>query len=86
MVMEAARSRWKVDLPSRLPRFSGMLADRAGNLWVQAFPEGSQLRTPWYYAGRNRTGGDWLVLSPSGKEIARVRMPAGLRVLEIGED
>ena len=74
------------DLLNLAGDFSRMLADQVGNLWVQAYPPPARLNMHWSYYGAEFAGGDWVVLSPSGNEITRVRMPDGLRVLEIGED
>jgi hypothetical protein len=79
------------DVRDTLPAIGRLLADRTGHLWIMAYPvpdrgiDSYSVIWPELYYG-DPTGSEWAVLNPAGKAIARVRMPPGLFVLEIGED
>jgi len=55
------------------PAFSGLLLDRADNLWVRRY---SPVVTP---------SDDWQVFGPDGALLAQLTLPEGLIVLEIGD-
>jgi hypothetical protein len=58
------------------PAFASLRIDRSGNLWVEEHPavdSGSEL-------------GVWRVFDRSGVAAARVELPVGLGLLEIGDD
>lgn len=60
--------------PETLPSYRSMNVDAAGNLWVERY------RAP----GEEPAVRD--VFDPEGRWLGAVELPAGLRVLEIGED
>jgi hypothetical protein len=62
------------NVPARLPAFENLVAADGGELWVQ----GSSI-------GRAAEG-RYVVLSASGTLIARVSVPAGFRITEVGRD
>jgi hypothetical protein len=62
-----------VPVPSRLPPVSALLTDTEGLLWVQTTPAGG-------------TALDFLVMQNDGRVVARVRVPMGLTVFDIGRD
>lgn len=69
-------------LPDRTSVFWGLMADEAGFLWVRPFdPEKHALEL-----GGSGTGGDWLVLSPTGLPITSVEVPADLEPTFVAED
>lgn len=60
--------------PENFPAYASIRIDREGNLWVEDF---------------RRPGEDqpiWQVFNREGALVAQVRTPAGLRVLDVGED
>jgi len=61
-------------LPERKPAFVRMIVDRAGNIWLEPFTGFVRERRPW------------TVFRADGRLLGDVRMPDGLRVLEIGDD
>lgn len=63
-----------VPFPERVPVYDGLRADAAGRWWVRRF-------------GMPGAGGrEWLVFGPDGAPVARVELPAALRVFDIGRD
>jgi hypothetical protein len=59
-------------LPERLPVFQALLAGTGGDLWVQRFAD-------------NRAGpAQYVVLAAGGHVLARVTVPAGFRVTDVG--
>lgn len=76
---EAARRRirqWQAeyDYPDRYPHYSDLKVDQAGLLWVREYPRPGEVEV------------DWLVVHPAGGPVARVRLPVGLQVTQIGGD
>ncbi len=71
---QAGRFYSKVPLPETLPAYGQFIADAAGNLWVEEY--------------RLRTGDspEWAVFDQSGRFLGVVEMPAGGRIMQIGED
>lgn len=63
-----------LEFPKTLPAYTALIVDNQDNLWVRAYPPA--------------TGGvvDWTVFSNQGKEIAQLKLPDALTVLEIGND
>lgn len=59
--------------PEARPAFTALMADDAGNLWVQ------QSRLPW-------ESGMWYVFDSSGRLLGPVEMPSGFEPSHIGED
>jgi hypothetical protein len=57
------------------PAFYSLMTDRDGNAWLPAWVRPGQASAP-----------QWTVLTAGGQLLARVRMPAGLKPLEIGLD
>ena len=79
------------DVADTFPAIGRLLTDRGGNLWIMAYPipnhgiaSYSLVWSEGYYA--DPAGSEWAVLSSRGRALARVRMPPGVFVLEIGED
>ncbi|HLU24600.1 MAG TPA: hypothetical protein VKZ58_02765 [Longimicrobiales bacterium] len=64
------------ETPARetLPAFQGFVIDRTGRLWLEEY------RLPGELEGR------WNVFDTDGRWLGTVQVPAGLRILEIGED
>lgn len=64
------------ETPSRetFPAFQGFLTDRTGRLWLEEY------RPPGDVDSR------WSIFDADGRWLGSVHVPAGLRVLEIGED
>jgi hypothetical protein len=67
--------RWfaEVPFPAHKPSFQALATDIAGRLWVQLSTAGE--------GDHDR----WLVFDPDGQLAAEVEVPAGLRLLDIGE-
>lgn len=64
----------ELPMGQHFPAISGLLTDRAGNLWVGNHPVDRE------------TGIEWFVLTPSGDCVARITFPPGSRPLDIGDD
>lgn len=64
----------EVPLPERMPAYGDLIEDAAGNLWVERY------RTP------SEGPTTWMVFAPDGRPLGTVETPAGVRLLEIGED
>lgn len=64
----------QLPLHETLPAFAQLLLDRTGHLWIQEFP-GSGARPT-----------DWQVFDPEGVLVARVGLPDGLEILDVGPD
>jgi hypothetical protein len=64
------------DMPhgETVPPYEMVMFDEAGNTWVQDFDD------------RVSPAGGWSVYDPSGRIIARIRMPAAVRPHHIGPD
>lgn len=58
-----------------MPPYGGLLADRAGNVWIAG-----------YQVPRVSSPGHYVVLDAQGGWSTRVDIPAGLRVLAVGTD
>jgi hypothetical protein len=86
VIDRAAAQRYSPEVPSLYPHFARLLPDRTGNLWVMAYPRIEAGNSYWHPEWGVSNGADWVVLDPSGRRIAQVRTPPGLRVLEIGDD
>ena len=79
------------DYPERYPSYAQLLVDALGNLWVKEYPEVLEpLSSPQFasvYGGFVQEGGArWAVLAEDGTVVQRLRTPAGLFVLEVGQD
>ncbi len=61
--------------PDTVPALGRVLADRTGHLWIQPFR-----------LAHDDGPDDWIVLDPEGRAVARVALPGGLNVHEIGDD
>jgi len=61
-----------LELPATMPWFTGLAADRAGNVWVRAPVSGAEPVR-------------WTVYGPTGERLAVATTPPRLRVLEIGD-
>jgi hypothetical protein len=78
-------------MPQAYPRFARLLADRADNLWVMAYPVVDEPMGSWRMKSLpfpfvEQAGARWIVLDSTGHPAARVRTPPGLYPLEIGFD
>ena len=60
--------------PDSLPAIDQLVVDAAGLTWLRA------------YVLPEDTAAEWTVVRPEGRLAARLTMPVGLRVFEIGED
>jgi hypothetical protein len=72
MVLEQYRRGFAALLTRAAPAFDTLFADPRGRAWVRLTKRPSESHTRW------------VVLSPGGEEVRRIRMPARLTVLEIG--
>ena len=63
----------KAPLPQLLPPYAAVLADAAGLFWVQLSPSGAKQV-------------DFLAMRLDGRVVARVRLPRGLSIYEVGRD
>jgi hypothetical protein len=68
-----------------LPRFSKLLSDRAGNVWLRHY-EVSHGATTAHYRPTYDTPSTWSVLRADGRWLGEVTTPAGFTVFEIGQD
>jgi hypothetical protein len=59
--------------PERLPAISALFVDSEGLVWVQTTPSGGKIL-------------DFLVMQGNGSVVARVQIPVGLTIFEIGRD
>lgn len=71
----AVRQR-EADLPhgATVPVFNDIVLDPHGNIWIQDYDD------------RISPAGAWSIHDPEGRIIARIRLPAGLVVHDIGDD
>lgn len=72
-------------VPNRAPTIAGLLADGVKRVWVRPYPDS----TSGVNAARalSTAAGDlWVVVDLKSGPVAKVRIPAGLRLLAIGED
>jgi len=70
-----------------LPVFWSFILDSDGLVWVRPYdPFQHSLELGGRLVGRAGPGGEWLVVSQEGKEVARVRMPPGLEPMQITQD
>ena len=65
-----------VPVADHLPAFDRVMSDASGHLWVEEY------RLTWGKPSPLL----WTVFDPEGKVLGFVETPAGLRILEIGED
>ena len=63
-------------LAEHFPAFSTILADGAGHLWVREYD----------FPQEERSAPLWTVFDPEGRVLGFVETPAGLEILQIGED
>ncbi len=70
----AVREWSTVEFPPTIPAYDAMLVDAADHVWVRRYPRGTDQH------------GEWLVFSPSGEQVATVRLPGTLTVHEVGID
>lgn len=73
----------RVPRENRYPQIAGLLVDDQGYIWVKAydpFVDPIWLRS---YPLWPAPGGEWRVIRPDGSIVATVRMPPGVRPLEI---
>jgi hypothetical protein len=63
----------EVPIPRTMPAFAELRADDGGRLWVGEYPRSAE---------EPRT---WNVFAADGRQVATVRTPAGLEVLEVGD-
>lgn len=74
--LEKPEGQVKVLHPEYLPVFSALRSDTIGNLWVRRYDPEHELQTM----------PDWDVFGIEGEWLGVVRMPPGLRIVEIGSD
>jgi hypothetical protein len=63
-----------VPVPGVSPAFGGLAVDPDGNVWVQAYPHPADETVTW------------AVLGPDGAQLAEIRVPRPLQVMEVGRD
>ena len=63
-----------IPLPEEMPAHGSLLTDAAGHLWVQR------------YSASDDEASTWTVLDPEGRPLGTVTTPAGVEVLQVGED
>lgn len=62
-----------------VPTLAELLADGEGHLWAKRY----EPSTDSHWKLRSRTGGEWLMLETDGNVVARVTIPAGVRLVEV---
>lgn len=62
-----------------IPTISDMLREEGDRLWLKTYDPAADS----YMVYRKRTGGEWLVVETSGAPVARVQVPADVRLMEI---
>ena len=62
------------EFPDQLPAHGEIIADEAGNLWVQR------------YALPGETASEWMAFDEQGVLLGTVRIPDGVSVMQIGDD
>ena len=72
------------DVPSldSIPAIAELLADGEGRLWMKRYAPS----TDSHWVGRRRSDGEWFVVESDGTLVARVPIPAGLRLVEVRGD
>ncbi|MEX0894016.1 MAG: 6-bladed beta-propeller [Gemmatimonadota bacterium] len=68
-----------------LPRFSRLVSDRAGNVWLRHF-EVSHGATTTHHRPTYDGPSTWSVVDPDGRWLGEVTTPADFTVFEIGQD
>lgn len=70
-----------------VPVLWAFLVDSEGLVWVRPYdPFLHSLALGGSPAGKPGPGGEWLVVAPDGKELARVEMPPGLEPTQVTSD
>ena len=64
-----------IPVPETMPAFQRMLADPAGNLWIERYRAGADTADP-----------RWEVVDRDGRWVTSVRTPSGLQVTQFGAD
>lgn len=68
------RERYRgLPVPDSLPVFGDLVVDRAGRVWVEAYPDPEP-----------DSATSWTVFDRTGRKLSRLRMPGRFRPLEIG--
>lgn len=65
-----------------IPTIADVLADGEGRLWLKGYNPS----TDSHWIGRQRTGGEWLVIEADGEVVARVSIPRRVRLMDISGD
>lgn len=63
-----------------VPRFSDVVPDPAGLLWLEQYDSG----TDSHWVSRRRTGGTWIVSTTDGQTVAEVAIPGDVRLMSAG--
>ena len=79
---DVARGRTFADT---LPRFSKLVSDRTGNVWLRHY-EVSHGATTAHYRPTYDAPSTWSIVGPDGRWLGDVTTPAGFAVFEIGQD
>lgn len=72
--MRLARAYQEMQYPRVLPVYAPLLVDTQGNLWMGSYP----------VPGNGSV--DWVVFSDSGANIGALRVPANLKIVDVGVD
>jgi hypothetical protein len=67
----------------RLPQIAGLITDDRGHLWVKSYNPQKDALSLKTYSMSPSPGGEWRVVRPDGAIVTTVRMPEGVRPLEI---
>lgn len=65
--------------PTTRPAYGALLVDEPGHLWVGEYPWGGA-------AGRGAVSRVWTIFDPEGRMLGEVRVPEGVRLLQVGEE
>lgn len=73
---------WSLPRGNVVPTIADLLPAPDGRIWAKIYDPA----TDSHSLARPRTGGEWLVLDTSGRVEARVAVPEGFRLMDIGTD
>jgi hypothetical protein len=76
---EARRRYQQYTAQDPVPAFWDFLVDDLGYIWVLPFSAGKSV----LLATSSSSGGVWRVFSPAGRDVGRVRVPAGLQPVQV---
>lgn len=76
MEPDQSRGLYRSSVAEHFPAFTSIKSDAADHLWIEEYE----------VMGEEGPGSLWTVFDPEGRVLGFVETPAGLVVLEIGED